>query len=653
MKLRFSLRYFGKAHHIRAGVWMVVGMWTALVLLIWELQLFRIGNWEHQSYNARFHRRGPVPSDPRLVLIGIDEPSILGEVDEDEIKENPGYECLKDFPYHRRAYAMALDKLFKAGAKLVIFDLLFTKESPLGATPEGRADDAALAKAIRRYKDKVVMGANYTEGETTFGSVTTQPLQMPTSLVLPDDLPITNIVGLVNYYPDDDGFIRRMNAVGWPHLRGDEREAIPYSIDALAIKKAFPEVALPEKDVPRWIVFAGGRGTYEPIPFYKLFQTKAWEPGRPPLFGGTIFRDKIVLIGPRANFMHDEHLTPFGDGTPSLMPGPDIHMHAMATLLSGREIRVANAHDFWIIALAGVLYGVILPFARSALGKLVPACGFGIGYFWLAQWFFEGSDLFIPLIPVEIIVVGSAISVVAFQAVTEQLEKRRVAGMFQQYVSKNIAVELMKSGQDVDSILAPQIRTVTMLFSDIRGFTAMTERSDPKQLFSQLNEYLTAMVECVFNNDGTLDKFVGDAVVAVFGSPASRGHADDAWNAVKTALDMRARLAELNAKWAKEGKEPWRIGIGLNHGAVMAGDIGSNQKKEFGVIGDPVNVAARVESETKTQKTDILITDSVYQFVKDRVEVEVRGGIKVKGRDKPVEMYALRGLLRTTAAKAV
>ncbi len=652
MKLRFSLRGF-----IKVAPYVLTGLWTLTVLAMWlclafQFDPFGIWGWELRSFNARFHNRGPVTPDPRIVFLAIDDASVLGEsIDDEDIKRNPGFEYLKDFPYHRKAWAVAIEKLVNAGAKAVVFDILITKGSPLGTGAKGKADDKALADAIRKYRDKVVIGANHGTTDIGGGAATTKPLMLPSSTVLPDekDVAMTNVVGFVNFNRDMDGMVRQMNPHGWPYVpQGFDQDVLPYSIDALGVKKAFPQIRLPAHDEGRYIIFSGPNGTYDPIPFYFLFKTKSWDRDRPPLFGGTIFKDKIVFIGPRANFLHDEHFAPFGDGrdgNPEFMFGPDVHLHAISTLLSERNLQpMTFGQGLLLIAIVGLSYMAILPMARSPFGKFVPAVAFGWGYLWLAQKMFEGYDLFIPLVPVEIIIVGSALSVIAFQAIAEQIEKLRVSGMFQQYVSKNVAEELIKSGRDVDSIMAPQKRTVTMLFSDVRDFTTMTEKSEPGPFVAQLNEYLTAMVECVFNNHGTLDKFVGDAVVAVFGSPTSRGLQEDAWCAVKTAVEMRARLAELNARWKKEGKESFRFGIGLNHGDVMAGDIGSNQKKEYGVIGDAVNVAARVESETKSQKTDILITDSVYQLVKDRVDTEHRGGIHVKGRTKEVDMYALNGL---------
>lgn len=623
-------------------------VWTTVVLLAmligWDHQWFGMHGLELRSVNARFHTRGPTLPDRRLVFIAIDDSSILGDsVDDDEVQENPGYELLKNYPYPRKTYALIIEKLVNAGARVVVFDTVFRDENPLGATPQGRADDAAFKQALLKYHDKVVIGANFTTTYITSVEAPASPLTMPNPDLLPSEVvKVEDIVGFVNYRADKDNCIRLMNPVGWPY---SSKEQLPYSIDALAVKKAYPQVQLPALLEPRYISFAGPRNTYPPIPLHLLFNTKAWSGNRPPLYDGKIFEGKIVLVGPRANIFHDEHFAPFGDGHPDSMPGPDIHLNAMATLLSGRTLSYASqAQSFWCIALLGIVYSFTLPLLKSPLGKLVPAVGFTVGYWAIAQYSFEWWYVFIPMVPAFIIIGGSTACVIIGQAIGEQIEKKRVSGMLQRYVSKNIADELIKSGKSVDSLMAPHERTVTVLFSDVRDFTAMSEASEASLFVHQLNEYLTAMVKCVFNHHGTLDKFVGDSVMAVFGNLTSRGLAEDAWCGVKTAIEMRESLKELNAQWEKVGRKPYRIGIGLNHGEVMAGDIGSSQKAEFGVIGDTVNLAARVESLTKEQQFDILISDSVYQLVKDRVEVEYRGEIKVKGRIKPVGIYALQGL---------
>jgi adenylate cyclase len=652
MKLKVLIRNL-----FRFSPFLVTFWWTIGVLVLCYFQPFGIDVYEMQSKRGttklglhvlewgsqtfRFQITGQLPPDERLAYISIDERSIFsGEtLDEEYLKTNPDYALLKKFPYPRKVWALLAERLVQSGAKMVILDLLFPSPSSYGDD-----DDEAFAQVLAKYQDKIIAGVNFNEHESEMGIIETCE-RLHSNLIKNSSIG-ENVTAYVNYRHHPDGAIRAMWPLGWPYT--DDVFAPSYSLDILGIKKAYPEVKLPEKYEPRYINFC--KGVPEAHPLYLLFANKTWKENIPPFHQGRFFKDKIVLIGPRANSMHDFHQTPLGTTL-----GPDIHLKAIATLLDKKVLRdTTQLQTLLIITVLGFIYAFILPLAKSPLTKLVPAFIFGFGYLGIAQLAFSKFYLFIPLVPIEVIVIGSTCSVVTLQAVFEQMEKRRVSGMLQRYVSKNIADELIKSGQSVQSLMEPKKRTVTVLFSDVRDFTTMTESSEPGPFIKQLNEYLTEMVECVFNNHGTVDKFVGDAVMAVFGNPRSRGRAEDAWSAVKTAIDMRQRLVELNVRWAKEGRPIFRIGIGLNHGDVMSGDIGSKQKAEpFGIIGDPVNVAARVESLTKEQKVDILITDSVYQFVQDKVEVEHRGQIPVKGRGKPVEVYALKGLKENASQSRV
>jgi adenylate cyclase len=617
---------------------LVMVLWAGLFALVWHQEWFRMAHWEFLTRDLRFIARGVVNADERIVLVGIDDNSIFrGSTDEAEIQRNPGFELLDDFPYPRKAWALAIEKLAAAGAKVIVLDLVLEKDSPLGTEAARRADNQALRDVLIKHHDKVVLGGDFRAANTAI-ALERQPPSFgePNPELIPEGLDTKELVGFVNYRKDYDGPIRRMNPVGWDIGIGYS-DIVSHSIDALAVRKAFPHSPLPPEGESLFIIYAGPGKSYEEIPFYHLFHSRIWQR---QLENGNVFKNKIVLIGPTATIFHDAHPTPFGT-----MSGPEVHTNAIATLLSGRHLRESGSQqDAAIIALSGILLGLSFGWFRSPLGKLLPALIFGVGYLFFAQFSFEQLDLFIPVVPVMLVTVAGTTSVVTIQAVREQLEKRRLSGMLQRYVSKNVAQQLIRSGRSVDSLMEPQERTVTVLFSDVRDFTTMSEASKPGPFVHQLNEYLTEMTKCVFDQDGTLDKFVGDAVMAVFGNPTSRGHDEDAWSAVQSAVAMRESLAKLNERWQKEGKLFYRFGIGLNHGHVMAGDIGSSQKAEIGVIGDTVNVAARIESLTKEQGVDILISDSVYQLVKDRVDVEPRGELKVKGRNKPVGIYSLLGI---------
>ncbi|HBY81577.1 MAG TPA: adenylate/guanylate cyclase domain-containing protein, partial [Cyanobacteria bacterium UBA11148] len=211
-------------------------------------------------------------------------------------------------------------------------------------------------------------------------------------------------------------------------------------------------------------------------------------------------------------------------------------------------------------------------------------------------------------------------------------------------VAAPVVQEILKQPDDYQELLKGRKLKAAILFSDIRGFTTLSSQLEPEPLVEQLNIYLNAMVEVILDAGGTVDKFIGDAVMAEFGSPVSEGEKTDAMNSIRAALEMRKALHKLREQWYQEGRVPLFNGIGINYGELIAGDIGSLRRREYAVIGDAVNVASRVEGLTKTFGIDILITDSLYEIVKEEVEVIYVGEQEVRGRSGAVRLYSLIGL---------
>jgi adenylate cyclase len=212
-------------------------------------------------------------------------------------------------------------------------------------------------------------------------------------------------------------------------------------------------------------------------------------------------------------------------------------------------------------------------------------------------------------------------------------------------VATPIVNEILSQPEDFQALLQGRKLKAAVLFCDIRGFTSLSYKLPPEELIALLNTYLNAMVEAVATASGTIDKFIGDAVMAEFGSPVSYGEHTDAMNAIRAALGMRRSLAALRSQWQQEGKTVLYHGIGISYGEVVAGNIGSLRRLEYTVIGDTVNVASRVEGLTKSFWTDILLTESLYQLVQEQVEVVFVGEHLLRGReDSPTRLYSLVGL---------
>lgn len=221
----------------------------------------------------------------------------------------------------------------------------------------------------------------------------------------------------------------------------------------------------------------------------------------------------------------------------------------------------------------------------------------------------------------------------------EGQEKDKVKDMFSRYVTHQVAEKILQEGISMSG----ERRRATVLFCDIRNFTRMSEHMEPEEVVSFLNEYLTAMVDVIFEHGGTLDKFVGDEIMAVFGAPVSTG--SDEENAVLAALRMKEKLRQFNERRENQGLTPIQFGIGIHTGDVVAGNIGSDKRMEYTVIGQAVNIASRIEALNKHLSTDILITQATFDAVSSRIRAAKQPAVRVKGVEKPIQTYLVQELL--------
>lgn len=579
--------------------------------------LFPLRQAEWAMQDAILRRAAPAPKEDRLVFLGIDRPNYNGQFLPDELATAPAAALLaSDYPWSREAWAVLLDKLVAAGARAVVFDLLFT--SP------GRGDEA-FAAALKRHEGKVVLAGNM-----NFSGVVAEDnpvLAYPTdTLIDAMDDPLT-AAGFVNFIPDADAVIRRTR----PEfvLLQDTYPTLSARMAALLGK----QVAGGE---PQRFRFGGPAGTYSHIPVWKAFSPAAW---RDNLKDGALFKDKVVLIGPAATWTQDYHRTSAGD----VMYGPEVHLHATAALIHEAYIREPSPGLVAAVVLGvGVLAGLVFCFVENPWGRMGILAVGNVGGLMLAFGIYSRwGPMPVVLPPLLVMNMGGALCLVQKFFATF-LEKLRTRAVLERLVSKNLVQAVLDSGDEFSLSLTGVRRNCTMLFSDIRGFTTMTEGADSAALVRQLNEYLTEMVDCVFRHEGTLDKFIGDAVMAVWGNVRVRTQHEDAAAAVRTALDMLAALDRLNAAWKARGIAELHIGIGLNHGEVIAGEMGSPQKKEITVIGDAVNLASRLEGVTKEYGLALVIGESVAELVKDDFALQPVDFIRVKGKNKPVAIFTVR-----------
>jgi len=234
------------------------------------------------------------------------------------------------------------------------------------------------------------------------------------------------------------------------------------------------------------------------------------------------------------------------------------------------------------------------------------------------------------------------LGITGYKFIIEEKEKRWIRRAFSRYVSEEIMEEILKDPSKLQ--LGGERRTITVLFSDIKGFTSYSEKRSPEQTLTILNEYLDAMTKVIFKNRGTLDKYVGDEIMALFGAPTHEDPKVCAQRAVRTACEMMECLNGLQEKWVSEGKAPLDIGIGVNTGEVVVGNVGSTIVMDYTVIGDAVNLGARLEALTRQFNNHIIISGFTYDYVKDIVRTKPLESIKVKGKDIPVMIYDVIGL---------
>lgn len=606
----------------------------------------RLGNLYRDAL-ARVGRK--TPPNPDLVFLAIDSNSVGLEEKADlelyDFKSADSEEAhalklmSQRWPWSREVYGLVLERLVRAGAKVVIFDLTF---------PTATEDDAPFRIALDRYKDRAVIGSNFVSA-APHGFSTTRHTLPPETLV-PRTVPMDNRVAFTNFWPDEDDVVRsaRFRATdegvhGSAPLQDSE---IFLSLAARGLTKAGCANSVPPGLNDRPFRFtAPSREGFLPHSIFEIFIPDYWHHNYE---SGEFFRGKIVLVGGEGNWQHDEHETPFGS-----MPGPEIHLNAINAALHGEFIReISPRLAAVLVALAGAIAIALTLSVRSPWYRLVGLAMMDGAAAWIALSLFNHASIYVPLVApmmeLNLTVLLGLISDLAW----ERVDKNRVRRTLERYVSKNVVRELLDEPKAYAQSLGGVVRPVSILFSDIRGYSTVSARTDPQALVRQLNEYLTAMVECVFRFGGTLDKFIGDAVMAVWGNTRSEGVRNDAANAVRAALAMRAELERLNAAWAKLGLPQLQIGIAINHGEVVVGNIGSPQRMEFTVIGDAVNVTWKLQELTKHLGAGLIVGKNINALVIEEFELRPLGEVTIGSLPQPLEVFELCGAIELPKANS-
>ena len=367
-----------------------------------------------------------------------------------------------------------------------------------------------------------------------------------------------------------------------------------------------------------------------------MFVEAQW--AAPPYRSGELFRDKIVMIGASGNAAEDRLQTPFGTSY-----GPLLHLSAINAALNHDFLHETSAlENALLILAAGALAWTICGAVRWPFIRLI-VLALALGaVFVVFQLAYNLAGYLPPLLSPLLALGGSGLTWSVWEQVLDLRDKAKLRRTFERYVSRDIVRELVDNPQSYLNTLGGTRKNVTVLFSDVRGFTTLTEAAeDPHLLVQQLNEYFNEMVRIVFENKGTLDKFIGDAVMAHWGSIMTSGEEADACNAVATAVQMRRTLAALNPGWKARGMLELSFGIGINHGEAIVGNLGCEEKMEVTAIGDAVNLASRLEGVTKSYQVDLCIGEGVAPYVRDAFILRSLDLIKVKGKTRPVAIFAV------------
>ena len=583
---------------------------TAVVLIVLELGSMSptiITPVERVDLAARdffMRMRGTQPVDERIVIVAIDDFSF----------NQTGYQ----WPWPRAYLAEIVNWLNDAGAKVIGLDVFLFEEDPEG--------DPALAAAL----DETPISVNVIQKFTDQQGVTSLRLPRPIYQDSIDGLGTTSIL------LDDDAIARSLL------VQTDYLDQIYYNwafetarlyLDAPEIKVNSPtSLLLNEIDVPllnnQFLVNYRG-----PAETYPTYSAAILEIGDYP---AEDFKDKIVLIGATSITLQDVYPTPFSSRIRT--PGVEIVATAVDSIINQNFLHVV---PYWInpllILLAAILSNFIVRMPRPGQGISLMV-GSMLFYVTVSYFLFVRGGLYLPFMAPETMLFLGVIIPTLEQAVTQEIEKRRVRNLFMRFISPDMVAQILDT-QDMSSL--NQRNELTILFSDIRNFTSMSEKLTPDGVVALLNPYLDVMTRVIHKHGGTVDKYEGDAIVAFFGAPIH--YVDHAKRAARAALEMRLALVELKNDWAKEGILPdqFDIGIGLNTGDVFVGLLGSEQRVNYTIIGDNANLAARLQDLTKQYGHHTLISESTHKIIKDEFETEFIEAVQVKGKSRAVNIYKL------------
>lgn len=569
------------------------------VLLVWALSLGRPWHaMEFKTFDFYTSLTAPRVAPVPVVILAIDEPTFQ--------------ELQTQWPFPRRFHARVIERVLADGAAAIGFDVVF-------AEPSNRKDDEALANAIAG-SGKVVLAASREMVESGNATIWTdvRPIQP-----LLDAGAIAGFAGVV---PDDDFVVR------WHEWRGDGFAARLAALGALHSGRLLPSGA----DTARMIEYAGPRGTFDTLSYYQALVPGLLPPG--------FFKDKIVLVGrsvrTASELRHsqvDMFNSPFAviDAGDRLFPGVEVQANLLGNQLTGGGLRPVPDGPVIIITLLLVLlllYGVsnAHPATTAALALAMIS-----GVIVVSLLLFVHEKRWLPpLFPVAAIIAAYGVSGLMSYALARR-RAMQIRTMFSQYVPSQVVAKLVEQPEMLR--LGGEVREVTLMFTDLANFTTMAEQLSAEQTVEVLTEYFNAMTPIIHRDGGTVDKFIGDAIMAFWGAPlADDAHAQ---HAVDAAVDMLAAMENLMQRLRARGLPEIAMRIGIHTGKVVVGNVGSESRFSYTAIGDAVNLAARLEGANKAFGSSILVSDETVSRLSDRHRLRHLDMVIVKGKTEPIGVF--------------
>lgn len=567
--------------------------------------------------------------------------------------DNKSLDIIGRWPWDRDTFAKILKKIDEGGAKVIAIDVLFTE-------PSKAEKDDELAKVLNNRKTVIATAFSFEEeiplpegNRNCFNKSCYQLVNESYYNETPEAIGVfaplkkfiesTKYLGHINMFPDIDGVVRKeFTAIKYGDCYLPSFMVQTYKIfnainDDEVVLVPGKQLILKDKIIDLdincgfLIDYFGKEGTFKRVSLADIYTNSIPK---------DILKDKIVLVGATALGIYDLRVTP----TSQNMPGIEKHAFAIENLLNNRFIRKADNRytliTIFLIFLVYLFFGIRLHvFGSILLGFIVFTIFLSFSFL-----FFNNFNIWVNFTYPFITALSMFLGTIIYKYSIEEKSGREIKRIFSSYVSDKIVNELIKNPEMAK--LGGVRKEITVLFADARGFTTFSEKHTPEEVVQILNELLGAMTDVIMKNDGTLDKFVGDEIMALWNVPLDQK--DHAFKAVLCAVEMIRKNRELVEKWKNENKDPLLLGIGINTGEAIAGNMGAEGKKmDYTVIGDTVNLGARVEALTRPLNADILITEFTYNKVKDllkdipNIEVEECEPQNVKGKSEPIRIYKI------------